>query len=425
MPLLNLPKHLLPNRMRNLGNRVAVSEPPFDSQLSDRGTDGQRNGPGSNDTICNDSVRPIHPGNQGTSAGSSMEWNRNLSWQQREAASRLRRSQGLVPLEEWPGNAGLHLVDMHRANGTAANPLFATCMNPHCETNWLRLWRRRQAPRLEGQWACSPECMRVFVEQAVARELAKDAVSDFPWGQQPRRHRMPLGLILLGQGWVTEAQLRAALEAQRTVGKGRIGTWLMRQCNLSEEKVTRALSMQWGCPVLSAHTHQAEATATLIPRLFLDSFGLLPVRVASGRILYVGFEDRIDAAAALAIHRMTGLRVETGVVAATQFLRAHQRMMGAAYPKAVLAEADNASRVADILSEAVERVRPHEARLVRMHHYLWLRMWRTPMPVAPAISTGETTARPAGATSGIAIPRIHQVEDLLCLYQPQGSQVHA
>ncbi|HEX4020056.1 MAG TPA: hypothetical protein VHX63_02835 [Acidobacteriaceae bacterium] len=370
--------------------------------------------------------------NGAPSAAAELLWSRNLSWEHREQHARQRRATGLLSLDEDSTGYGWESAGTPRGEGaiesiSRTGPLFATCRNPQCETHWLRLWRRRQAPRLEGQWACSPECMRVFVETAVARELS----GEMPWGPQPHRHRMPLGLILLAQGWVTEAQLRAALEAQRTVGKGRIGTWLMRQCKLPEERVTRALGMQWGCPMLSVVNHQPEATATLIPRLLLDSFGLLPVRVASGRILYLGFEDRMDAAAALAVARMTGLRVETGVVAATQYLRAHERMMAASFPKTVLTEAGNASAVADILTEAIERVRPHEARLVRLHHYLWLRMWRTPVaspsPEATrdALSTrsGESNAARHHAASAVAaVPRIHQVEDLLCRYVPEGSE---
>ncbi len=349
------------------------------------------------------------------SSGTALLWNRNLTWEQREESARLRRANGLLP---WPGESSTEFAPDYATERTpvvrpAAGeiPLFATCMNPECETNWLRLWRRRRVPRMEGQWACSAACMHTFVETAVARELT----GDMPWEPQPHRHRMPLGLILLRQGCITEEQLRTALEAQRVAGKGRIGAWLMRQCNLPEERVTRALAMQWGCPILPVTIHHPESVATLIPRLFLDSFGLLPIRVASGRILYLGFEDRLDAAATLAISRMTGLRVETGVVPATQYLRAHERMMDAAYPKTVLMEATTALSAADKLTAAIERVRPHEARLVRLHQYFWLRMWRTPVPAAVHHSRLY-----AGATSApLPVPRIHQVEDVLCRYSAQ------
>lgn len=281
--------------------------------------------------------------------------------------------------------------------------LLATCMNPNCGTNWLRLWRQRQQPRFEGQWACSPECMHEMIDAAVQREMGDD-MRLYP---EPHKHRIPLGLVLLSQGWITREQLSTALHAQRTVGKGRIGTWLMQQCGLSEERVTRALSMQWGCPMFSLAGHQPSTVAVLAPRLLLDTYGILPLRVTAGRIAYLAFEDRIDAVAAHAIGRMNGLRTETGLVAGSQYLRSHERMMGAAFPKLHVVDVADTRALSRVLTETIERLRPSQARLVRLHKYFWLRVWRTPM----------TSAAPGAQT--VHLPRLHQVEDLLVSYSPQ------
>lgn len=277
--------------------------------------------------------------------------------------------------------------------------LLATCMNPDCNTNWLRVWRPRQQPRFEGQWACSAECMRELLGRAVEREMGDDV----RLAPQPHRHRVPLGLVLLSQGWITGEQLRAALEAQRSVGKGRIGAWLARQCGLSEERITRALCMQWGCPMFPLAGHQPSAVATLIPRLLLDTYGVLPLRITSGRVAYLAFEDRIDAVVAHAAGRMNGLRTETGLLRGSQYLRGHERMMAAAFPKSRVVEVTDTLALTKLLSDTIERLRPHQARLVRMHRYFWLRCWRTAMA-------------PASASPMPLVPRIHQVEDLLVGY---------
>ncbi len=281
--------------------------------------------------------------------------------------------------------------------------LLATCMNPNCGTNWLRLWRHRQQPRFEGHWACSPECMQELIDRAVQREMG----DDMRLTPEPHKHRIPLGLVLLSQGWITREQLRTALQAQRAVGKGRIGTWLMEQCGLPEERVTRALSMQWGCPMFSLAGHQPSTVAVLAPRLLLDSYGILPLRVSAGRIAYLAFEDRVDAVAAHAIGRMNGLRTETGLVAGSQYLRSHERMMGAAFPKLQVVDVADTRALTGILTDTIERLRPYQARLVRLHKYFWLRVWRTPM-----------TAAVPGAQTAL-LPRLHQVEDLLVSYTPQ------
>lgn len=280
--------------------------------------------------------------------------------------------------------------------------LLATCMNPNCGTNWIRLWRHRQQPRFEGQWACSPDCMRELIDRAVQREMGDDVRLK----PQPHHHRVPLGLVLLSQGWITREQLRTALESQRAVGKGRIGAWLMQQCGLTEERVTRALCMQWGCPMLSLAGHQPSTVATLAPRLLLDSYGILPLRVTSGRIAYLAFEDRIDAVAAHAVGRMNGLRTEAGLVVGSQYLRSHERMMAAAFPKAHVVDVADTRALTTVLTEAIERIRPQQARLVRLHKYFWLRSWRT---VMAAVLPG---------TQPSVVPRLHQVEDILVSYEP-------
>jgi hypothetical protein len=232
-----------------------------------------------------------------------------------------------------------------------------------------------------------------------------------------------MGLLLLAQGWITEDQLRQALHAQRVAGKGRIGAWLVQLCGLSEERVTQALAMQWGRPVLSVVDHRPESVATLVPRLLLDVYGMLPLRAVAGRVVYIGFEDRVDMAATLAVERMSGMRVETGVVPGGQFLRAHEQMMNAACPKASLAEAGSAREAVDLLTAALERVRPHAAFLVRMHEYLWLRMWRTPIPgnnnAEGALLTQCSTMerRPVSVRP---VPRLHQLETVdLWISMPQ------
>lgn len=261
-----------------------------------------------------------------------------------------------------------------RAGSAAWRPgFFESCANPRCGTGWLKLWRSRRTPIFEGGWCCSPACARAQVEAALGREM--DARGALP---ETRRHRIPLGLAMLEQGWITGIQLRRALDAQKTAGAGKLGQWLVRQQAANEELVTRALGLQWSCPVLGIESHNAEAMARLLPRLFVDAFGALPLRVAAGRILYLGFEDRPDPVLALAVERMTGLRVETGVVAGPAFRAAHRQMLAARYPRAGLVEASSDTSLAHALLKAMERTRPAEVRLARVHDCLWLRIWLRP-----------------------------------------------
>src|SRR5208283_2182832 len=91
-----------------------------------------------------------------------------------------------------------------------------------------------------------------------------------------------------------------------------------------------------------------------------------------------GFEDRLDPALALALERITGLRVESGLVQESLFGPAHARMLEARFPPVELVEAATEPALAQALAKTVERTRPVESRLARVHECLWLRMWLRP-----------------------------------------------
>ena len=273
--------------------------------------------------------------------------------------------------------------------GGARPGFFQTCANPGCRSGWLHLWRSRSTPVFEGGWSCSAACTEARIAAAVWRE--QDGRGS---AEQSHRHRVPLGLLMLEQGWITSGQLRLALDAQKEAGAGRLGHWLVQRQGVSEQLVTRALGLQWSCPVLPMEFHDGEALTALLPRLFVDAFGALPLRVAAGRLLYLGFEERLDPVLALAIERMTGLRVESGLVQGSQFRSAHARMLSARFPPVELIEAGSEPAVVKALSKAIERAQPAESRLVRAHDCLWLRMWPRPQ---------------AGP-----LPQADSVQDLIC-----------
>jgi hypothetical protein len=290
---------------------------------------------------------------------------------------------------QWPSYLEAGLTEQPagqdaKAHAGSRNSLFQTCANPDCGSGWLHLWRSRQAPVFEGGWSCSSDCTAAQVASAVRREMEGRSVAE-----EIHRHRVPLGLVMLEQGWITTGQLRQALDAQRVAGAGRLGHWLARQQGVSEQLVTRALGLQWSCPVMPLEYHDAEALAPLVPRLFVDAFGALPLRVAAGKLLYLGFEDRLDPILALAVERMSGLRVESGLVAESQFGPAHGRLLSAKFPSVELIEAVSEPALARSLARSIEQARPVASRLVRVHDCLWLRMWRRPQ-IGPMPELGST-----------------------------------
>lgn len=277
------------------------------------------------------------------------------------------------------GGAELALQQTARVRKLTSS-FFPECGNPRCASGKLHLWRNRTVPVFEGNWACSEECTKAMITSALIREF--DGAEP---ARGPHRHRLPLGLLLLSHGVITQKQLKGALEAQKTAGSGRLGSWLVSQYGIREQSITRALGIQWGCPVFSMEGHRAELTATVMPRLIVEAFGVLPLRVAAGQILYVGFEDRIDPCLTLALERMTKLRVEAGLLHGSEFESIYQQMLNASYPKVRLIETANGSTLTGVLSRIIEAEKPVDARIVRVHDCVWLRMWKRPAsgPIPP------------------------------------------
>jgi len=276
-----------------------------------------------------------------------------------------RESSGEKRAEEQTGNGSLLTSGSDR--------FFSSCASSKCRSGWLHLWRSRSVPVFEGGWTCSAQCTEDRVTTALRREL--EGRREEP---SAHRHRIPLGLVMLEQGWINSEQLRQALDAQKAAGQGKLGAWLVRQHGVQEQLVTRALSLQWGCPVLSADSHDAPALACIMPRLFVDAFGALPLRVAAGRLLYLGFEEQLDPILALALERMSGLRVETGLVRGSLFRDALDRMLTSKYPGIEMIESVSEQPLVRLLARTLERAKPVEARLVRVHDCLWMRLWLRP-----------------------------------------------
>ena len=262
--------------------------------------------------------------------------------------------------------------DRYRKNTMASESAERMCGAPGCDGGWTLPWKKRQRPIFEQEWGCNTRCLTKLVVAAVRREGGESILAE---RQQPHRHRIPLGLVLLAQGWITHPQLQSALTAQRTSGRGRIGDWLAESCGVPEERITRGLGVQWNCPVLACEGFSPTAMALVMPKQLVEEFGLVPLRVAGSALLYLAFEERMDAATALGVEQMSGLKVESGLLSGSQFKAARAAVLAAdAVPVQVKQVRDRDAMTASIV-RALEQQAPLATRLVRVHQYYWLRMW--------------------------------------------------
>lgn len=293
----------------------------------------------------------------------------------------VQNSQGIENALLWRGDSYQPSTNLAGqtppVENRGARPL---CGNPECSGGWTAPWRSRRRPVFEDRWGCSGRCVLAMVRAAIRRESSEGA----ELSANPHRHRVPLGLTLLAQGWITQEQLRKALDAQREHGHGRVGDWLVSECGVEAERITRGLSVQWGCPVLTADGFAPEVMAKVMPRIFVEKFGMLPLRVAGSRILYLGFENRMDASLAFAVEQMAALQVQSGLVDGMQFATLRERLLHCEGIEATLDSADDADALAARITAVLEHKQPIASRLVRVHQYLWFRMWLEPSSVGRA-----------------------------------------
>jgi hypothetical protein len=272
--------------------------------------------------------------------------------------------------EESPSYSGA--PEVRRLRQPFDEPSTRLCGAAGCTSGWMKPWKSRRRPIFENEWGCSARCLGVLVAQAVRREAGET----FETKQvEEHRHRVPLGLVLLAQGWITHPQLQSALAAQRAAGRGRIGEWLIKSCRLPEERVARGLGVQWSSPLLNLEGFSPSAMALVMPKRFVAEFGLVPIRVAGGRILYVAFQESPRPPVALGLEQMCGLKVETGLLTATHFEAARAQVMKADSVPVRLRVAADVDRLTAAIVRLLEQRQPIASRLVRMQNYFWLRLW--------------------------------------------------
>ncbi|MGA8531209.1 MAG: hypothetical protein WB622_15945, partial [Acidobacteriaceae bacterium] len=226
----------------------------------------------------------------------------------------------------------------------------------------------------------SAQCLRAMVGAAIGREGRGDGR-----GAGERIHRIPLGLMLLEQGRLSELQLREALEGQRRAAEVSgeaicLQDWLRSSGILSEAALTRAVSAQWNCPVFSLDGSRSEEMASVLPPFLAEAMGALPVRVSGSRLLYLAFSERIDRSLSYAVEHINGMQVAAGMARESEFRREQARFRSGNAPKTRFLKAEDERALARGMAAWMEDEQPIAARLARVHEVWWLRIWRRAQP---------------------------------------------
>src|SRR5271156_6615660 len=249
------------------------------------------------------------------------------------------------------------------------------CGRIHSHTLWRRIRDGSRGVRMQASWYCRPECLERALSEVLgrARPVSTRAVV--------ASHRVPLGLLLLSRQQLTAAQLRMALDLQRTAGHGKIGEWLQQLGFATEPQITAALARQWSCPVLRASLGglvERRFTLIPIPVLLLETFQMIPVEFAEAtKTLLVAFSQGVDHTALYAVEQMLGCRTEACFVCPSVLQKELQALAQRhAARDVVFDRTQDAHECARIISSYSAKVGAEEVRLARCGKHIWIRLER-------------------------------------------------
>ena len=235
--------------------------------------------------------------------------------------------------------------------------------------------RSGQRPQFEGTWHCGSKCLEASVRAAVRREFRAGAISE-----SRVRHRIPLGLILQTRGVLTAEEVRRALILQEQTG-AKLGDVLVRHFRVDERRIAAALAAQWNAPLWHLPSTASEELLRLAPLDLLRASGSLPLRLIGTR-LSLAAADWLDAPIALALERMHGVTVESGIALTTQLDAVWDGIASIPQRPAEEIPCADADDIARRMIRTVLQLQPVEARSVRVGRRMWLRLWLEPAALA-------------------------------------------
>jgi len=180
-------------------------------------------------------------------------------------------------------------------------------------------------------------------------------------------------ILLTAYGGVPEA-----VDAMRNgaCDYGKIGDWIEKLGFASEQDVTSALALQWGCPVASTVGPAIIDLADRIPLALLEAFQMLPWNfAASTNTLYVAFGERVDHAALYAIEKILDCRTQPCVAPRRAIAASLEQSRLRPRPSDIeFANIRDLAEMSRISSSYIARLSPDEVRLTRVGQFIWIHL---------------------------------------------------
>jgi hypothetical protein len=242
-----------------------------------------------------------------------------------------------------------------------------SCSGP--KSPWTRLWRHRSGTFLQGVFYCQPQCLETALIAQLARLHALAPAA-------PPSHRIPLGLLMVARGWLTYEQVVTALAAQHAARSGKIGDWFEKLGFASEQQVTSALGLQWGCPVASSLDSAPSPPFGRVPLGILEAFQMLPLHfVPATNTICIAFGERVDHAALYAIEKILDCRTQPCVAGRKHIAGELKHLRQQPRSREVeFGPMHDFAEIGRVSASYIVRLGADETRLGRVGQFIWLRL---------------------------------------------------
>jgi hypothetical protein len=252
---------------------------------------------------------------------------------------------------------------------TSWKQLVPRCSHGDCKTgtSWTGVLHRASGFWFnERDWFCSPRCLEAALD---------DRLHEYFFAAhrpEPIRTTMPMGLMMLSRGMITELQLRAAIEQQRTTGD-RIGLCLQRLGFVGFEDIASVIATQWGCPVFPSESVQP-GCSMLLPLSLIERYRMSPVHlVGQGHRLFVGFSDKVNHTALISIEQMLGCKTEACIIPEPALLQVLEYRKRDTTGENAVSRPHTASETARMIRSYAQQTGAGALRLSTMDGNIWVR----------------------------------------------------
>jgi hypothetical protein len=234
---------------------------------------------------------------------------------------------------------------------------------------------RKAGIRMGGHWYCSSACFATAAEEKLIQQLKPVPV---------RKHvpRMPLALVLVARGWLTDKQVHLAMNLHRETGAD-IREVLLWLGVVNEKQITAAQATQWGCPVFAVNKGLVR-TGVQIPPTLAKLYSVMPLHhfAAKNRLL-VGFVQGVEYGLLYTLEQMTGYATEPCFITPTDFVQQMQQLdkmndlRGEGEKRAseqVFADIRMPVEMARVLCRQAIDIEADEAVIGKCRDYIWARL---------------------------------------------------